>query len=71
MGPHGKPQPDVIHCPLCKAHLRPIPSRRGRRKPPKSHHYECEHGHVWEINAMTSARNWNGARPNWTREAEQ
>jgi len=66
--PDGQPQPDAIYCPLCMAHLRAIPSRRGERPPGISHRYECEHGHVWEINGIPNARDWNGARPGWDRE---
>ena len=60
------PQPDAIYCPLCTAHLRPIPSIQ--QEPQASHAYECEHGHAWEINRFPEgqgARQWNGARPNW------
>jgi len=63
------PQPDVIYCPLCAAHLRPVPSNE--QEAPTSHTYECEHGHVWEINRFPEgrgARQWNGARPNWSRD---
>jgi hypothetical protein len=63
---HAGPQPDVIYCPLCAAHLRPVHSNQ--QPPPMSHSYECEHGHRWEINRFLEAegaRRWNGARPNW------
>jgi hypothetical protein len=67
-GPQPGPQPDVIYCPLCAAHVRPIPATH--QPPPTSHSYECEHGHVWEINRLTeNARDWNGARPNWNLDA--
>jgi hypothetical protein len=71
IGPeHAGPQPDVIYCPLCAAHLRPVPSIR-ETEVLRSHSYECEHGHRWEINRFPevegAARAWNGARPNWDR----
>lgn len=67
LGPQHGPQPDAIYCPLCTAHLRARPSRRFG--PEEAHHYECEHGHLWEINRLAqdeeANRTWNGARPNW------
>jgi hypothetical protein len=66
------PQPDAIYCPLCGAHLRPIRSRN--EDPLRSHAYECEHGHVWEINRFPEgdgARRWNGARPGWETVPDQ
>lgn len=61
------PQPDAIYCPLCAAHLRPVTSNK--KSINTSHHYECEHGHSWEINRIVDGtpRNWNGARPQWGR----
>ena len=64
---HAAPQPDVIYCPLCAAHLRPVPSQK-QPEVLKSHSYECEHGHRWEINRFPEARPWNGARPGWDRD---
>jgi hypothetical protein len=69
VGPdNAGPAPDTIYCPTCAAHLRGIKSNE--QLPHDSHHYECEHGHTWEINRIPrklAARNWNGARPNWDR----
>ena len=64
-GPRSGPQPDVIYCPRCGAHLRSVPSTR--EPAATSHNYECEHGHVWEINEQgrRQPRDWNGSRPMW------
>lgn len=64
-GPQPGAQPDAIYCPLCKAHLRPWPSHNQGVE--SAHRYECEHGHMWEINKLRdAARPWNGSRPGWT-----